>query len=196
MNLASSEACLSSAETKSLLASLQKGLRTKGHVYNQIDTILSKAILSWWSQSNTLKQAFWISLGISMARSMFCRASFAAIPQWSFFLESLNLGFSPKKHVPMYPPMSLLTEPLRKPAKFVKIIWLIDPIRWLLVPIMGSWIQVDGCSLHGYDHPFFGLYRPGVARKVEVWLDQGGWSYSELEGGFTIDYEYFTLRPK
>ena len=28
---------------------------------------------------------------------------------------------------------------------------------------MGSWIQVDGCSLHGYDHPFFGLYRPGMA---------------------------------
>ena len=41
MNLASSEACLSSEETKSLLASLQEGLRTKGHVYNQIDTILS-----------------------------------------------------------------------------------------------------------------------------------------------------------
>lgn len=106
------------------------------------------------------------SIGISMARGK-CFAGLLLLQFLSdgHFLKVSILAFHQKKHVPMHPPMSLLKEPLRKPPKFVKIIQLIDPVCWLLVPIMGAWIQVDGCSLHGYDHPFFGLYRPGMAPK-------------------------------
>ena len=140
-----------------------------------------------------LNQRWHIHGTLHVLQGFFCCNSSMIVLSW----KSQSWLFT-KKTCPNVPShvTSARTFEETKPAKFVKIIWLIDPIRWLLVPIMGSWIQVDGCSLHGYDHPFFGLYRPGVARKVVIWWDQGGWSYSELEGGFTIDYEYFTLRPK
>lgn len=111
-------------------------------------------------ETGFLNQRWHIHGTLHVLQGFFCCNSSMIVLSWKF-----QSWLFTKKTCPNVPShvASARTFEETKPAKFVKLHYqLIDPVRWLLVPIMGSWIQVDGCSLHGYDHPLFGLYRPGV----------------------------------
>ena len=74
--------------------------------------------------------------------------------------------------------MSLLPEPLRKPAKFVKIIHLIDPRRCAILCPLGDHESRSMGALFTAMTTRFLVFIGQVWHQVEIC----DWSYSELEG--------------